>query len=521
MRAMRSSRVKRLRYGSDEAAVADRPGEHLFNPGPRFRKLRVIVDVDTLAQGDPGVDYLLGLLRDDSVAMWRYSDNGPPTEQSDSPTDEAGGSGDRSRPGRVELRSDVSNVPKGWIQVADDDSGFTYRQGTALSSSSIHLDDIGTLVRDNPSHGTSPTTGPPQGIASDDEDAAKRRFADIRLLEVAHAARVDLLVTSRPYLRSDPYGFVSRGITEIATVTEALAITGLYLRIQRRYIADADPINYKFTFNKGLMTWVASRALLPEGWRWMSACVAHSGHTGDDTFTHYAGTVHHRLERALVARDDLFVALNQPQNNDTADDALTALDSILINLAACLDVTARVYNHCLATGAPAYQVGWRRNQWLNTVRSVDPTATVLLEDPAFTNLITIVGELRNTVHGAALNPLGISDAGSMVRTDTMVGLPADRLTELLDAMDALGGRSSWGVQERIPGRAHAELDVVCERLIHEVPVVLNRIMKLTPVENLAGPTIAPDDLGPDEGRESPFNLKFRTNILAQYGLAQP
>lgn len=492
---MRSSRVKR-RYRPEKPAIDDRPNDFLFAPGPAMRRMRVLLDVDSFAaEGfDEAYPYLAGLLNEESILAWRFSDQGPPKD--------------------AEV-IEISNVraAAGWIAVDDGRDRVIYARDESIATSVLHVGDLAHLVRGD--------THDPSHIGLGEDEAAARRLGAFRLLKVAHAADVDLLITERPYLRNDPYGFVSGGITEVVSATEAPAIVGLYLRTQRRFVVDVSPRGARFNFNKGLMTWVASRSLLPEGWRWMSACVQHSTHTGEDLLTHYAGTVHHRLERTLTARDNLYVALNQPQNNDTADEAMAALDNILINLSACLDVTARVYNHVLGAPSPVHQVGWRRGQWLDKVRKLDPGVKVLLDNPDFENLIVIVAELRNTIHGAALDPIAIVQGFGSQRDDTRVGLPADRLKELLAAMDALGGRSSWGVRELAPGRAHAEVDVLCERLMGTVPAMLNVIMKMTPVESLEGVSLSDGDLSPEAGPQDPFNERFRRNILQQYGLPVP
>lgn len=401
----------------------------------------------------------------------------------------------------------------GWMKV-EEDGLFTYATGESVTQSALHLDAVNRLVSDDREDRSYDHL--------DAEAAAQQRRYDMQLLEIGKAADVDVIITDRAYLHADPFHWASRGHTELLTAEEAIPVVGLYLRLQHHYIVAATPEgHFKYNFNRGLMSWVASRALLPEGWRWMSACVQHSTQIGNDTLTHYAGTAHHRLERALNARDELFLALNQPQNNDTADDAMKALDILLLSLFAALDVTARVMNYVLDTGVEPHLVGWGRKNWRKQVAKLSVAVAQLIDDETFTDLVAIVSSLRNTIHGAALDSLALSEGMSRNRTDTLVGLPSEQLDGLLNAMDRLGGHEQWGVRKMIPGRAHADVDVLCEKLMATVPAAINRIMRITPVESLDGVTLTADKLSPDEDTQSPFASRYRTNILLQYGLAAP
>jgi len=458
--------------------------------------LRVIIDVDSEAfkAGGDEADYLLGLLHHESILAWRYSDHGPPADA------------------KLADNEWINGV-EGWIKVGEDGT-FTYATDESVAQSAIHLDAVNRIVSEDREDRSYEHL--------DAEAAAQQRRSDMKLIQIGKAADIDVIITDRAYLHGDPFHWVSQGQTELLTAHEALPVVGLYLRLQHQYIVAATPEGrFKYNFNKGLMSRVASRALLPEGWRWMSACVQRSTHLGEDTLTHYAGTAHHRLERALNARDELFLALNQPQNNDTAADAMMALDTLLLSLSAALDVTARVMNYVLDTGVEPHLVGWGRKSWRKRVAKLSVAVGHLIDDQTFADLVTIVGSLRNTIHGAALDPLALSEGISRNRTDTLVGLPSEQLDELLEAMDRLGGHEQWGVRKMIPGRAHADVDVLCERLMATVPATINRIMRITPVESLAGVTLPIGETGPDEDAQSPFASRYRVNILLQYGLEEP
>ena len=172
----------------------------------------------------------------------------------------------------------------------------------------------------------------------DIETAAQaRRKADALAAQAAEAIGADMFVTRRPYLRETklPLG------TMVCTPEEALAFLGLYLRTQGVFEVHRDPAGGSYRMNEGLYFWVGARELLPEAWRWMTACVQESASVGNQQLTHLAQSPVQRVQRALRARDEVHRALNSRQNNDTAEDVLSALDVVLFTLGA-VDVAARV-----------------------------------------------------------------------------------------------------------------------------------------------------------------------------------
>jgi hypothetical protein len=109
------------------------------------------------------------------------------------------------------------------------------------------------------------------------------------------------------------------------------------------FITSRDPAGRgTHTMNRGLYYWVGTRELLPSAWRWFSACVQHSRDIRNDNLLLLGQSVLQRVQRALQVRDEVHIALNKPQDNDTADDALSSLDVALLLLMGAVDATARV-----------------------------------------------------------------------------------------------------------------------------------------------------------------------------------
>ena len=265
--------------------------------------------------------------------------------------------------------------------------------------------------------------------------------------------------------------------------------------------------------------WVGARELLPAGWRWFSACVEHAHSLGSahglDDLVYLGGAVFQRITRVLQIRDDLLRAMNRRQDNDTAEDALIVLDVCLIFLMGAVDATARVAHRVL--GLPpggSYQAKWQNPSWLNSVATVAPAlaANVAASIPGH-DALTILRLLRNSVHETGLTAMGIGLPG--LREGTLIGLPSADRERILAAADRLGGRTEWGLRELIPGRLHAEPDLLLERLLPAVIELLNELMATTPVENLSGVSLTPEKHSPP--RDSPFGERERSSVRWQLG----
>jgi hypothetical protein len=229
-----------------------------------------------------------------------------------------------------------------------------------------------------------------------------------------------------------------------------------------------------------------------------------------------------RVDQALRARDEIFIALNRPQNNDTADDALAALDRLLIMLMGAVDVSARVAHMVLELDPKdRYQASWKSGgKWLKLLRKTAPNLADLSVAVSYGDPLTILRLLRNTVHGAALEPLAVSEGSISRRTDTLVGLPSHDAEELLRCADRQGGRSAWGMREVIPGRIHADIDVLVERLLPDVLAFLNEAMRLTPVEKLEHANLGEADSVAAGSGENAFSEINQQLVLAQLGLSR-
>jgi hypothetical protein len=466
--------------------------------------MRVLADAELLGN-DAGTwtaeSLLVGLLTHKDIQFWRYSDKGSP-------------------PGTRKVTS-LSGQPvaAGWVVT---------KAGAPPGERTTHtvaweVDGVGYQMG---------LTGEPVLAASTDsrtkayetldpDQASARRIADAIAACAAKQVKADLYITNREYLHRLTRS-IGEGVT-FCTAAEALALVGLYLRSEGDFVVWKDPGgDTPYRFDKGLYYWVGARELLPAGWRWFAACVMHEQGQGPalgtDELTYLGGAVFQRITRALQARDDLLRAMNCRQDNNVAEDALTALDVCLVFLMGALDATARVAHRVL--GLPSdkiYQAGWQRPSWLNQVAARAPTlAQVVAPKRPGADALTILRLLRNTVHDAGLPALAIGFPGR--REETLAGLPSSDRDQILKAADRQGGRQAWGLRELLPGRLHAEPGVILERLLPAVIELLNDLMTATPVEALAGVSLKPEHLVPPSDDRNGFGERERQSIRWELGL---
>jgi hypothetical protein len=442
----------------------------------------------------PAAELFAGLIAHPYVEVFRIADDGPPPEV-DRLTTEVG----------------TRYVP-GWVLLGEP------REGTGHASLIQATEDGSRITRRT-------LIGNAHELAEADVDsdaysdlepvqAAARRVADTRVLEAAIEVGADLLITERPYLHGLSWDFAQRMVS--APPELALPLVGLYLRRQGVYLTyRSTDGSATFTLNRGLYYWVATRDLLPEGWRWLSACVRAGG--DDGRLGHLAQSALQRVDRALQERDAVLWSLNQPQgNNDIAGDALDFLDGVLLRLMGALDVTARVTHRILALGAGEFRAGWQSKDWVKRVFASAPDLAALVEPGSpGAETVEIVRLLRNSIHGEALRPLGLR-SGPGRRDATLVGLPTVDAQRLVAAMDALGGRDSFGVRELMPGRVHADPGELVDEVFRRTADLLDRLMARTPVERIATGEVSEPLLVPPD--DDIFGPASRESIRLQLGL---
>jgi hypothetical protein len=470
----------------------------VFSERPPLRTLIVAIDHEIADQATDDLDdelgLLVGLLSHDFITTLLYADAGPPA-------------------GTPRHTSPIGDSVPGWLVVdAPSDDGFSYPVVRSDGQHIMQSAFLGDHVRAAESDATNPAYA--EGTP---EQAAQRRRADAIAIRAAFAAGADLFITSRPYLHAVTWD-LSSGVL-VAGPEDALAVVALYLRTQGVFDTyrslDGHAVS---SVNRGLFYWIATRSLLPAGWRWFAACRQHAG---DDTSLAYLSqSAFTRVQRALEARDAVHRALNQPQHNDTAELALSNLDVVLITLMGGLDVSARIAHLTLQLPANrTFSAGWQNPTWLEAAVAAEPAlAEVFAPEGWNTTVVRVLGRLRNAVHAAAPAPLSVSTPG-VGRQATMVSFPHTDGEQLAGWMDRLGGRDAWGMTSVLSGRYHADPSALLEQLFPAAVAVIDRTMAATPVERLPGVHLTTEHCEPSKREE--FAPWQRASIVRQLALGPP
>lgn len=131
------------------------------------------------------------------------------------------------------------------------------------------------------------------------------------------------------------------------------------------------------------------------------------------------------------------------------------------------------------------------------------------------DLFEVMRLLRNSVHGAGLQALGLA-RGVGRRDGTAVSLPIGDMDRLLELLEARDWSDSWGLTKLTEGRFFVRPDAFIEHLVRATLPVLNVLMRLTPVELLLDHPTASTDSAPSDG---PFACG--DSVLLQLGFDRP
>jgi hypothetical protein len=415
-------------------------------------------------------DLLAGLLHHDLVCLFRYRDAGPPAAEIDRGS------------------SPMSGVPDGWVVgpkrvPPTETSGRLAVQYWGCGQGCTTGFEVGSLRVAQADREHNPYHDLPH------DDDANQRALDVAAARSAAATAMDLFITERPYLYAAEWNVA--GDVVIATPSDALPLVSLYLRAQDRFhvrLAHAGKPGSNINLTRGAFYLTATHELLPSIWRWIGACEQHAEATNDESLLYLAAAVFRRVSGALQARDHVHFAVNAPHTNESGDDALDAIDQMLMLLMAAVDVTARVAYRVLAIEATGFGRNWQDKRFRAAVRAVAPALADLFhgETPHRLILTNVLAKLRNTIHGPVLPQ--IRQRESLRPESIWVGLPEADAEAILHAIDRLGGRELWGVREPQSGEFHADPGSLADQVIIHTVNLLNAVQAETPVERLKGVT---------------------------------
>jgi hypothetical protein len=296
-------------------------------------------------------------------------------------------------------------------------------------------------------------------------DAVAARF----LAAGALMDRVDGLIVGD--VDFGPTGFLAAKANPL-TPEAACALTGLVARVHGEYDA-ITPVGRDF------FHLLATRGMLPESWRWWSACV--SSTSNHDYLMNVGQSVQERAGRAIVSRDRCLSSVFGG-SADAGEEAAYYFDVGLLMLSSALDGTAHVAHVAHAVKGKKYDVGWRRKQWRKDLKkSAKPLWTLTELGTPERDAIELVALLRNTIHGEGMRKVGV---GGMGPRHSQLAISPEIAADLQPIIERHGGLDAWGVSVT-PFQLVAP-EIFVQQIVPLVVQALNSIMRVTEVELIPG-----------------------------------
>ncbi|MFH1032843.1 MAG: hypothetical protein V1767_09820 [Chloroflexota bacterium] len=332
---------------------------------------------------------------------------------------------------------------------------------------------------------------------------------NLLILAQAHrSVRGDILITKSPFLLSNRnQGSVSEANPR--TPSEAAQLIGLFLRSRNNYTIQART-NFKNCFDRWLFYWVLARYHLPSMWRYFSACM-HSRATRGDDIQELGESILVRTVRALEARDTIGIQFYIPQNKDTEDQMLYHFDYLTLLLSGAFDAQARVANRAYhPKGVKEQYATFRRPQFREALANSGARELYeLSSSEKFNNLLTLLYEPRNTIHGAALKTVTYQRGSAQ---HTYIEITQDAGQKLLEAGRQLGGAKEWGLISEFD-RIWLEPYSYASALVKESLNAINSVAAATDVTRLFQSQPIPS-LAEEAPKDPVFAWGERISVLA-------
>ncbi|HET7405703.1 MAG TPA: hypothetical protein VFJ21_01025 [Mycobacteriales bacterium] len=314
----------------------------------------------------------------------------------------------------------------------------------------------------------------------------------------------DLFITRRPYLLNK-VGFGWLDGVLCATPERATAMLALLLRRAREY-----PVApYQRTGWESYMS-LATEALLPGHGDW-GALWTQESFAADGALAYHGDAVSSRLFKALLARDDLAVALSSGHRRPF--DETEALERFVVFLLAAFDAAARASNLILCRPvAKGREAKWQRVGFLHRLRGSAPELAALFDGDHSPgqDVLRVLLEIRNCIHGGGVT--GQQHTVQHRHSRRHLSVPFDEVPRLMEAVQrrvSARPKEKWGIHQT-GSYVCIEPEALVETLLAEALLLLCRIFALTTSCVGSPPSAACED--PDRGAEQ---FQFQNGWLVE------
>jgi len=302
---------------------------------------------------------------------------------------------------------------------------------------------------------------------------------DLLIARAHYQHRSDILITLSPRL------LLNRAKAFICEAnprrpSEAAIIVGLFLRTRDNYTWQIYH-GCKYEFDRGLFYWILVRHRLPNMWRYFSACVEAGNVRKDDTLL-LGQSILVRCARCLEARDAIGAQFYIPQNNNVRNVIMYHFDYLTLLLAGAFDAQARVARRAYGIEQPIERyTSFRRPEFLKALQ--DKGADNLynfVSGEKHKDLMILLHELRNTIHGAGLTTLAYVGEGKPQASFISV-LPENSF-KVWEAAERYSSSEKWGLTRK--NDLQLEPYTYAANLVSECLKHINEIASATDIKGL-------------------------------------
>lgn len=339
----------------------------------------------------------------------------------------------------------------------------------------------------------------------------RRLQDDIAAVRLAKAMGADLLITHRPLLVNGPLDFEQD--TALRTVSSAIPLLGLYLRLSGRYVLRyPDPqgdVVDKWLFFQGTTT-----HLLPSLRDWRLTI------NQDDEENSIYYNLHALMQRmawALATRDEVLAALSTPITSQTSEDTLYHITQMLLWIVGAFDAAALVVRRVYKLAVSERTTGWQHRQFQKQLNESAPSIASMMSpgSPGY-SVLQIAQDLRNCIHGEALRVIDYTK-NSNPRVG-IINVPPSRQKTVLDVINHLGDPEKWGVEDAWPSQLHLYPGPLMESLLTETFRTFESLLSTTRLAHLTNTASPPTASNPPSVDWYLLTQSGRDRALMQLGL---
>jgi hypothetical protein len=271
---------------------------------------------------------------------------------------------------------------------------------------------------------------------------AQEALRSLMVLEAHMRLGRDLLITESEW----PFDHRVAGVSRRGNprrILDAAKIAGLFVRSRDNYTYSAKKRGFTQSFDRGLFYWVLARHLTPNMWHYVSVC---SAADESEQGRRLAQAVLLRCDRAIQARDRIGEAFYGSDDANGRDEMLYHFDYLTLLLSGALDAQARVARDVYGIAINQKRASFRNADYRDRLSVADSRLHAIVSSPRTVTLLTLLYDVRNTIHAISLSNFSFRTPGSPEGGLSAIEIADSALGDrLLNAAKSLGPPEDWGL----------------------------------------------------------------------------